>query len=531
MYKNSSQRFREIVKVLAYYGFGFLIDSKIKKQETLPQNLRKAFEELGPTFVKIGQILSTRPDILPREYIFELTKLQDNVIPEPFENINKVFLKEFNREIEESFLYFDKKPLASASIAQVHKAVLKDGRKVIVKVQRPDIAQKMHLDLSILYKLAKLTKARFDVTLIDPIEAIEEITFSTKLELDFRNEAKNINKFSELNKEVAFLYTPYIIDELSSTKVLVLERIDGFKIDNLKKFQEGEYDLEDVSKKLTLGFLKQVFNDGFFHGDPHPGNILIRDGKICFIDFGIMGNLTKGIRDALNDAMIAVAFQDINKLIGVFMSIGIKKGYIDRNQLYEDIDYLFANYLYTSLENLKISFMLQEVFETAKRNNIQLPKDLTLVIRSFVIIEGVITKLNPSIKIIDIAIPFVKANNKMDLNFNLEDALLKSYTWGKTAYKVPSKIVELADSLLSGRAKVQLEHKNLDKPLTSLNKMVNRMVFGLVVSSLIIGSSLILNSNIGPKIYGLSIIGVFGFFTAGIMGLWLLISILKSGMM
>lgn len=530
MYRNSAQRFKEIVKVLAFYGFGFLVDNKIKKQESDPENLRKAFEELGPTFIKIGQILSTRPDILPPEYINELVKLQDNASPESFKDINEVFKAEFKRDIEDMFLYFEKTPLASASIAQVHNAILKDGRAVIVKIQRPDIERKIHLDISILYKILKLTKARFKDALIDPKEALDEILASTKMELDFRNEAKNIKNFTELNKDVACVYAPFVVDEYSCKKVLTLEKIDGYKIDNIDILLKEEYDLKDISKKLALSFLKQVFKDGFFHADLHPGNLLIREGKICFIDFGIVGNLEKGLRDSLNEAIIAVAYQDINKLIGVFMSIGVKKGYIDRNQLYEDIDYLFANYLHTSFENLNISLVLQEVFDVAKRNNIQLPKELTLVIRSFVILEGVITKISPETKILDIAIPYVRSNS-IKFDINLTETLLKTYIFTKDSYKIPSKLIEVSDSILSGRAKVQLEHKNLDRPLTELNRMVNRMVFGLVVSSTIVGSSLILNSDIGPRVYGVSAIGVLGFFIAAIAGLWLLISILRSGMM
>lgn len=531
MYKNSAQRFREIVKVLAYYGFGFLVDSKIKKQENYPENLRKAFEELGPTFIKIGQILSTRPDILPVEYIDELSKLQNNVAPESFKSINKVFKNEFKQDIEDMFLYFDKRPLASASVAQVHNAVLKDGRNVIVKIQRPDIAEKMELDISILYKILRLTKARFNDSLIDPKEALDEIYSSTKLELDFKNEAENIENFIKLNKDVACVTAPYVVKEYSNSKVLTLEKIDGIKIDDRDSLLKEEYDLNDISKKLALSFLKMVFKDGFFHADPHPGNLLIAKGKICFIDFGIVGSLSKDLREALNEAVVAVAYQDINKLISVFMSIGIKKGYINRNQLYEDIDYLFDNYLYTSFQNLKVSVLLQEVFDVARRNNIQLPKELTLVIRSFVILEGVMAKISPDIKIMDIAIPYVKANTDLKLNFDINELLLRSYNWGKNTYEIPSKLVELSDSIISGRAKIQLEHKNIEKPAAELNKMVNRMVFGLVVSSMIVGSSLILNSNVGPKIYGVSAIGIFGFIVAGFAGLWLLISILRSGMM
>ncbi|MCB2295540.1 AarF/ABC1/UbiB kinase family protein [Clostridium algoriphilum] len=531
MQLNSVNRFREIVKVLGSYGFGYIVDYKFKKQNKLPENLRKAFEELGPTFIKIGQILSTRPDLLSPNYIVELSKLQDNVPPESIETIKDIFFNEFSISTTDCFEKFYEKPLASASISQVHKATLKDGRDVVVKIQRPNIAEKMKLDISILIRIVKFTKAKFSEALIDPEEALHEILLTTELELDFNNEIKNIDKFKNYNKDIEFLYVPYVVEDLSSTKVITMERIYGFKVDDMKKLLIGNYDLDDLGKKLALAYLKQVLKDGFFHGDPHPGNIFICEGKLCFIDFGIMGSLSNSLKLTLNDMISAVAFNDINKMISTLLSIGIKKGYVNRNKLYEDLDYLLLNYLSVSLNNIQISVMLSEIFDIARQNNIRLPRDFTLLIRALVILEGVIATIAPDIKIIDIAIPYVKANNKFSLftDLDLNTLLIRSYSFMKDSLRLPSKIIELSDSLISGRAKLQLEHKNLNKPISELNKGINRLVFALIISSTIIGSSTILNSNIGPKMYNISLIGITGFITAGFMGFWLLISIIKSG--
>jgi len=531
MRRNSVKRFREIIKVLGSYGFGSIIDYKFNKQNKLPVNLRQAFEELGPTFIKIGQILSTRPDLLSSEYIIELSKLQDSVIPEDIETIKKIFFDEFLVSTTDCFEKFYEKPLASASISQVHKATLKDGRDVVVKVQRPDIAEKMKLDITILTRIVKFTKAKFSEALIDPEEALHEILLTTELELDFKNEVKNMNTFKNFNKDVAFLYVPYVVQDLSSTKVITMERINGFKVDDMKKLLIGHYDLEDLGKKLALSYLKQVLQDGFFHGDPHPGNIFICEGKICFIDFGIMGKLSNSLKLTLNDMITAVAFSDINKMISSILSIGIKKGYVNRNKLYEDLNYLILNYLSVSLNNIQISVMLSEIFDIARQNNIRLPRDFILLIRALVILEGVIAIIAPDIKIIDIAVPYVKANNKFSLftQIDFNTILIHSYSFMKDSFKLPSKIIELSDSLISGRAKLQLEHKNLSTPISELNKGINRLVFALIISSTIIGSSTLLNSNIGPKIYNISLIGITGFMTAAFMGFWLLISIIKSG--
>ncbi|QGU93767.1 AarF/ABC1/UbiB kinase family protein [Clostridium bovifaecis] len=531
MAKNSAQRFREIVRTLAFYGFGYILDSKIKNDKSAPANLRKAFEELGPTFVKIGQILSTRPDILPHDYIEELSKLQDNVAPEPFKNIEDIFFEEFNKSIYEVFESFNTLPLASASMAQVHEATLKDGKEVIVKIQRPEIATKMALDISILYKISKLAKSSFADALINPEEALEELRLATEQELDFENEAKNIDLFNTLHKSISFVDAPYVVHKLTTKRIITMEKIDGIKVNNIKLLKENGYDLHDIGKKLALSYCKQVFEDGFFHGDPHPGNILITKGKIHFIDFGIMGSLSDSLKASLSEMMFAVASRDINRLVSVLMSIGIKKGYVDRNKLFEDIDYLLANYLSTSLSNIKISVLLEDVLHTAKRNNIRFSKDFTMLIRSLIIIEGVVAKLSPDIQILDVVISYVKSNNKFSLfkEFDLTETLVRLLSFSKDYTRLPTKIIELSDSIMQGRAKIQLEHRDLNKNINELNRMINRLVLGLVISSMIIGSSLILNTNIGPKYADISIIGIMGFGIAAFIGFWLLISIIRSG--
>ncbi|GAA0784536.1 ABC1 kinase family protein [Hathewaya limosa] len=532
MYKNSVQRFKEIVKILAHYGFGSVVDKKIKRQdESSPKNLRKAFEELGPTFIKIGQILSTRPDILPDPYIDELSKLQNNVPAECFEAINNVFENTFNISIKKAFKSFDEKPLASASIAQVHKATLFSGENVIVKIQRPNIKKQMNMDIEILSKIFSLAKSKLSDFIIDPQEALEELRYSTELELDFTNEVKNMKKFREFNKECNYVYSPNIVENFSSNKVITMEMIDGFNINNFSKLREYNYDREDIGKKLILSFFKQVFEDNFFHADPHPGNLLIYNGKICFIDFGLMGSLSKSLQEALNELIMAIVYEDIHKIISIIMSIGIKTGYVDRNNLYEDIDYILSAYMSTSLKNIKMSDLIQEILKCAKDNNLKFPKDLTMLIRSLVIVEGVAVKISPDINIMSIAKPYVKSKNKTSLfsDFNLDNSLIRTRTFIKDTSRMPTKFVELSDSFLNGRAKLQLKIHGLEKSIRSLNRMVNRIVFALIIASMIISSSIILVYNIGPKILNISILGISGYLLAAFMGLWLLISIIRSG--
>ena len=531
MRKIYSQRFKEIMKVLAKYGFRFLKDTKNSNKSKTPKNLRKAFEELGPTFIKIGQILSSRPDILPSAYIEELSKLQDDVLPEKYEDIDIVFFNEFNKNINQCFLYFEKNPIASGSIAQVHNAILKNGEKVIVKVQRPNIKEKMETDISILYKIMKLTKNKFKDALIDPEEALNELLSSTRKELDFNLEADNMIKFKELNKNVKFCYVPYVIKDLCGSKILTMEKICGFKINSIEKLKEENYDLQDLGKNLALCFFKQVFTDGFFHADPHPGNLLIRDKKICFIDFGIMGTISPRLKLLLNDAIMSIVYKDTDKLVSVIMSIGVKKELTDRNKLYEDVELFLSNYLLTSIKNIKISVLITEIFKCAKNNNITLPRDLILLVKSLIIVEGLLTEIAPEIELLDIAVPFVKNNNQFYFlkNFNLENILVDYCSFTKNFSKLPMKTVELIDSILNGRAKIQLKFNKIDDSLDQLNKMVNRLSISLILCSMIISSSLILNSNAGPKIYAVPLLHIIYFLFFIVIGLIFIISIIKSG--
>ncbi|WP_368489374.1 ABC1 kinase family protein [Clostridium sp. BJN0013] len=531
MNKKSSKRFKEILKVLTKYGFKFLIDTKNSRNKKSPENLRKAFETLGPTFIKIGQILSSRPDILPLKYIEELSKLQDEVLPEKYEHIDKVFFNEFNKNIKDCFLYFEETPLASGSIAQVHNATLKDGRKVIVKIQRPGIKEKMETDISLLYKIIKLSRNKFKNVLIDPEEALDELLFSTKRELNFKLECENMIKFKELNKNINFCYTPYVVKELSGIKVLTMEKIHGFKINDMAKLKKKNYDLQDLGEKLALFFFKQVFTDGFFHGDPHAGNLMILNTKICFIDFGIMGIISPELKLLLNQIIIAIVQKDTDMLVSSIISLGVKKELIDRNKLYEDIEMFLVNYLSTSLKNIKISVLMTEIFKCAKNNKIVLPKNLILLVKSLIIIEGLITEISPEINILDIAIPFLKQNNKFYYfeGINLEDILINSYNFTKNFSKLPMKTVELIDGILNGRAKIQLKFNKIDDSINQLNRMVNRLSISLIVCSMIISSSLILNLNIGPKIYNIPLIGIIDFMLFIFIGITLIISILKSG--
>lgn len=527
----SRDRFQEIIRVFISYGFGYLIDSKFNNSKKSPINLRMALEELGPTFIKIGQILSTRPDLLPEEYINELIKLQDSAPEESFENIKSVFEESINKKIYDCFLYFSKKPTASASIAQVHEAILNDGRAVIVKIQRPNIYNTMKTDIDIIKKIIKLSKGRIDIDIVDPLAVIEELESTTEKELDFIDESKSIVKFRENNENISPIYAPDVISSLCSEKVLTLEYINGFKINDMKMIEKKGYSNKDIAKKLALSYCNQIFDDGFFHGDPHPGNLLISNGRICFIDFGITGELDEGLKNWLNKAMIAVATGDKSKIVDFILAIGIKRGKVNKGNLYEDVSYLFTTYLNTSLKNIKIAVLLEEMFSIVKNNNIQFPKELAILFRGLVILEGVIAEVDPQLDIISVITSFVKGKNKMLLikDINEEELVLSAYSFFRDASRIPSKAVEALSSISDGRAKINFNITDLENSVDHISNMVNRLVGALIISSLIIASSLIISNNVGPIYKGISLMGIAGYIISAIFAIFLLIAVVRDG--
>ena len=521
--KYTKKRFREIVAVSIKHG--------LKNGIGDPKELRLALEELGPTFIKIGQIMSTRPDIFPQEYIEELQKLQDNVKPEDDGVIMKVIEEELGNPIESIFPYFEKKPIASASLAEVHMAELKTGEKVVIKVQRPNVREKMKADIAILKKLAPFINFTSLGNGMDAKEVINELANATERELDFLSELENIKKFKENNKDVKFIVCPQAYREYSTSKVLVMDYISGIKIDNLKALKNNNYDLKDIATKLTYNYFKQVFEDGFFHADPHPGNILIHDNKIGYIDFGLMGTLDAGLKRKFNEFLQGVANRDTGMMTKAVLKIGQKRGTINTKLLYSDIDEMYNQYIEESFFDMDIIQIMDEVIKICKKNNIYMPKDITLLLKGLMTIQGVIAMLDSELNIMDIALPYVKGNilEEKFKNFNIMETLEALYTSISANVKISAKLLDLTNHILSGKLKMQLELKNIDNNFTELNKMINRLVFAIIVAALVVGSSLVINANVGFKLYGISVLGLAGYVGAAIAGFWLLISIIKSG--
>ena len=519
----TKKRLKEIMSVSMKHGFKNGIGN--------PQELKLVLEELGPTFIKIGQILSTRPDILPMEYILELQKLQDNVKPEKFNIMKDVIETELKDSIENVFMEFNSVPIASASLSEVYLGKLYNGDGVVVKVQRPHVKEKMLADIQILKKLAPFINFTATGEVVDMTQVVDELQMATKKELNFVEEMNNIVQFSKNNESVKFIKSPRIYSKYCTDKVLVMEYISGIKIDNVKKLKANGYDVEDMATKLTYNYFKQVFEDGFFHADPHPGNILIHENTIAYIDFGLMGTLDLSLRKKLNEFLKGAVIGDIELMTKSIVKIGIKKGPMDMNKLYGDIEIMYNSYIDESVYDYDIPQILEEIIIICKNNNINMPKDIVLLVKGMMLFQGLLAKIHKDLTLMDIALPYfeeqILKNNIKDMD--LSQILIKLYSSIKSTLELSSKSLILINNLLEGRVKLNLELKNMDENFNEINRMVNRLIFAIIVAGLLVSSSLVINANIGLKIYGISAIGILGYLGAGIAGLLLLISILKSG--
>lgn len=527
---SNRSRLTEIATVLASYGFGHIYRTKIgKEQESQDaKSLRLAFEELGPTFIKFGQILSTRPDLLPEDYIEELSKLRDQAPPFSFEEIKKTFAEDFNQDIEEIFKWVDREPLASASIAQVHRARTYDDEEVIIKVQRPDMEENLLRDIRLFSRLIALTPDIIKSFVVDADVALAEVQKSTEIELDFRNEVQAIQRFRKNNKERPVVAAPKPILKYTSKRVLVEEYVAGINGLNMEELLKEGYNKEDFVKKFVYTFLIQVFEDGFFHADPHPGNIIIRDQKIVYIDFGLFGEISETNRKNLLEILDAIVFEDVDQLMNLLLRMAIIKGEVDRYTLYQDIESFFYQYVSKNLADIHIGDFFNDVLTVARKHGLVMPNDFIMLGKALAVIEGVVSDFNTEVSVMEIAKSYVQEQDEYSplKRLSSEEIGLKAFKVASDTVELPSSLRRGLETITQGRTRLNLEILDWEKKSIELNKMVNRVVFAIIIAALILASSLITVSTTSPGLTGLSVLIFIG---AGIMGLWLLISIIRSG--
>lgn len=516
------QRLREIMAILAKYD--------IVKGLT-PVKLRQIIEDLGPTFVKLGQVLSMRQDILPADYCKELVKLRTEVRAMPFEEVVAVIEEEYGKPLNEIFKYLDPKPLGAASIAQVHEAQLKDGGLVVIKVQRPGIKDVMGRDIALLERASTLLKiAGGTGNAIDFKMVLEEMWFTAQQEMDFLMEAHNADSFRELNRDVAYVTSPLIHHKHTTSKVLVMEYIAGFEIDNKKALLKAGYNLEEIALKLAENYIKQVIDDGFFHADPHPGNIRVRDGKIVWIDLGMMGTLSVRDKELFKQAVEAMATGSVEDMKNVVLSLGVHSGHINHAKLYSDIDNMLDEYGTVELGNMNIGSMMEDLLQLANDHRIAMPKGVTLLARGSLTLEGVLTLLAPKTNVVQIMINHMASERLQNLDPKREVIAFgrELYQAGKSTLGIPGQVLDLLKMTVKGQTKINLEITGSEEPLDRIDQMVNKIVKCIIAAALLIGSSFISTTNMQPKLMGIPALGFIGYLVAVILGANLIYSIHKK---
>lgn len=519
---SSKKRLREII--------GVLVKSDVVKGIT-PEKLRKIIEDLGPTFIKLGQVMSMRHEILPKEYCKELEKLRADVRPMDFEEVKKVIEEEYGTDLSEVFKYFDEEPLGSASIAQVHSAVLKNGGRVVVKVQRPGIKDVMARDISLLRKAAVILKIAGNTgNVIDFGMILDEIWTVTCQEMDFLIEARHAEEFYDFNREVAYATCPRIQHKYTTSKVLVMEYIEGIQIDDNQTLIARGYDLSEIGLKLAENYIKQIIDDAFFHADPHPGNIRIREGEIVWIDMGMMGRLSNRDKVLFRNAVKAVAENNIDELKSTLLTLGNHKGRINHARLYSDIDEMFSKYGTLNFGEMDLGRIMEELLILANGHGISMPRGLSMLSRGIITIEGVLSKLSPDTNIIQVMANHMSSEllNDIDWSKELKSAGKVLYSSARKAVDIPSQLSDVLKMTIKGQTKMNVELTGSEEPLEHIDRMVNKLIICIINAALFIGSSLLCTTDMKLKIFGIPLLGVLGYSAAVALSAWLVWDIKKK---
>jgi ubiquinone biosynthesis protein len=490
------------------------------------EKMRLICEELGPTFVKFGQILSNRPDLLPKELIEQLEKLQDNVPPISGEIAKQVVESELNSSIEKLFAYFEPEAFASASMAQVHKVILKNGDKIVLKIQRPNIRNIIVEDIKVMYTLADVfTKRIPTLKSFDPRGLVMNFEESIIKELDFIHESVNVNRFAkniENDDEDHTTHTIKVYKKFTTKKVLALEYVSGIKVTDLGNMKARGIDQKSIARKLAVSYIKQVFEYGFFHADPHPGNILVMpNGEVCFLDFGMMGSIMNHDIKMFGLLFIAVKEKDIRAIIKALQMMSDNAVVKDLRGLEFAVNEFVQSYSFSDYHQNEMSTILIELKDVIVMHGLKVPSHFFLLARSLVTIEGVIHYLDPDLDLLELAKPYLTRAIRKEFNlFRLgKKMLIGLYDLGSYLEEFPLDLKNAIRKINSGNVQVDLTHRGIDPMVHTINRVTKQVVMSLTFLGLSIGSSLFIIYDIGPHWGNISFFGLLGLFFAGYFAL------------
>jgi ubiquinone biosynthesis protein len=539
--------------VLTRHGFGFFVEeigllhmlSLPKRlftntEETDPMTIggriRQVIEELGPTYVKIGQIASTRADIIPEEILMELEKLQDNVPSFSFEQVTRIIEEELGSPLEEIFSWINEGVIAAASIGQVHRAQLRTGELVAVKVQRPQIKTMIETDLEILLDLATLAEHRMErMERLQLRDVVEEFARSLHNELDYSIEARNAQKMAKQFENDPTIHIPVIYADYSTRTVLTMEFVEGLKLNQFEEIEKKGYDRKIIAEQLVRALFHQVLIEGFFHADPHPGNIfLLQGGVVSFIDFGMVGRLTYDMKQNFALLVIGMMHKSTGSMVKAILRIGIIPAEVNLPLLTNDIDELREKYMDVPMSRISLGEAINDLFKVAFRHQIRIPSDFALLAKCFLTLEGIVEKLDPQLSVMDMAEPFgirlLKERNRPSTIAGRIWHDISDYS--DFLVDLPKHMGDLMQNLKRGRIRLEVSVPGFDIFLRKLDRITNQLSFSIVLLAFsIVMAALIIASALGREpilLWQIPAIEV-GFTMAALMLLWLFISIFKSG--
>lgn len=544
-------RYRDIAAALISQGFDYVVEEigLVQKAPALPkialtdkntrsigERIRLVLQQLGPTYIKLGQIASTRPDLLPAEVICELEKLQDKVSAFSFAQTRNIIEHELGTKVEEIFKEFESSPLAAASIGQVYRAVLKTGENVAVKIQRPGIISIIKTDLEILHELASLAERRFTwAENYQLADMVDEFSKSLHNELDYTIEAHNAEKIAKQFIDNPKIYIPKVYWDYSTKKVLTADYIEGLKISEVEKLAQQGYNLHRLAERLVKAIFQQIFVEGFFHGDPHPGNVVVLPGEIIgFLDFGMVGRLSPEMKYNLASLIIALTRQNSDGLVKAILRIGVVPDNVNMPQLRDDIELVKERYWGVPLSRISLADAVSDIFAIALKHNIKIPADLTLMGKTLLTVEGTVEKLDPGLSILDVAEPFGRKLliGRLHPKVLVETVWKNAAEFGDILVGFPKHFKELSSFVKRGRLRLDVSIPEMDFFLKTQDRISNRlafsitlMAFSIIMAGIIIGLSLAGQPALLFKIPAIEI----GFGISTLMFLWLLYAILRSG--
>ena len=557
-FRRSANRIRQITNVFLKYGFGKVIDQihlgrfipfrkRMRtfgqwppvKSPSAPEQLRMAFAELGPSFIKLAQILSSRPDLITKRYAEEFKKLQDRVPPFPVDEAIRIVEQETGRNLQDIFIEFDRTPIAAASIAQVFRGKLIDGSDIIIKVQRPHIREQIETDIAILTYAANLLEKYIpESSFFNPTGIIEEFSRTVRKELDFVEEARNCMRFRRNFEQNTDIYIPRVFEEHITDKVIIMEHIEGVRIDDIANITRQGLDRKRLAKVGVDAYFKQILEDGFFHADPHPGNIFaMPSGQIGFMDFGIVGRVTPELRETMASTFLALIHKDFDKLIDQYIELGLVPEHVDleafRREFKADLmDFLDPLYGMTLGEiHFNFADYLESVTHIALKHNMKIPSDLLLVNKAMLVLESLGSELDPEFDFIAAAEPYA---TKL-----IKDRLRPGRLYEKARKNVmeasdfvmlfPKQLRQIIQKVLKDDIGVKMTHIGMDKLIKDMDRSSNRIAFSMIISAILLSSAIMHATGAGPSIFGFSLLGMSAFGIAFVLGIWLIISIIRSG--